>query len=434
MRKQRVWPLVTGMFACMLAWLMFVFVGTLHGWWRRPLAPQGEARAFAAAAVRKLEQNRRGNLVFVLIQAGRPVAEHAAAPAGQPVDRDTLFQVASLSKWVSAWGVMTLVESGKLDLDKPIGHYLTRWKLPKSEFNNDAVTVRRLLSHTAGLTDGLGYGGFSPGVAVQSLEDSLTRASDASPHADGRVRVGLAPGTKWRYSGGGYTLLQLVIEEVSGEPFESYMTRAVFRPLGMNRSRYSVGTGVSNVAAFFGEDGSVATHYRFTSLAATSLYTSALDLTRFVTAHVHGPSSGEPPGRGVLTPATLELMRRPHASQFGAEIWGLGTMLYAPNEADGFIIGHDGSNEPAVNTTARLDPASGDAIIILETGNRLLATELGSDWVFWKTRSIDFLEFTRVSTRFIRLIVGGWVALLAATTAAILWRRRRSAMHAVRTT
>ena len=176
------------MVAGMCAWLAFVMVGTLYGWWRQPLAPSGEPGAFADAAVRKLDRNRRGNVVFVLIQGGRPVREYAAS-IGPPVDRDTLFQVASLSKWVSAWGVMTLVEAGKLDLDQPVATYLRRWNLPKSEFDNDTVTVRRLLSHTAGLTDGLGYSGFAPGVAVQSLEDSLTRASDASPDADGRVRV-----------------------------------------------------------------------------------------------------------------------------------------------------------------------------------------------------------------------------------------------------
>ena len=421
MRSQRRrWPLVVGMVACMFTWSAFVLVGTLYGWWREPLAPSGDAGAFAGAAVRKIEAERRGNVAFVLIQAGTPVREYTAS-IGQPVDRDTLFQVASLSKWVSAWGVMTLVDAGKLDLDEPVATYLTRWKLPKGEFDDKAVTVRRLLSHTAGLTDGLGYGGFPPGTAVQSLEDSLTRASDASPNADGRVRAGMAPGTKWKYSGGGYTLLQLLVEEVSGDSFGSYMRRAVFQPLGMNRSTFSAEAGVSNLATFFGVDGAVATHYRFTALAAASLYTSALDMTRFVAAHVRSPS-GEAPGRGVLTPATLSLMRHPQASKFGVEIWGLGTMLYAPNGADDFIIGHDGNNEPAINTAVRLDPTTGDGIVILETGNRLLATELAGEWVYWKTRTIDFLAFTVASTKAIRLVAGGWVVLVM--TFVVLWRRR----------
>lgn len=421
----RRWPFVVGLAVCALGWLAFVFIATLYGWWRQPLAPAGEAQAFAEAVVAKINAQRRGNAVFVLIQAGQPVREYATS-VGQPVDRDTLFQVASLSKWVSAWGVMTLVEAGKLDLDKPVSTYLKRWKLPPGEFDNNAVTVRRLLSHTAGLTDGLGYGGFPPGTAVQSLEDSLTRAADASPNADGHVRVGIAPGTKWRYSGGGYTLLQLIVEEVCGESFESYMKRAVFQPLGMSRSTYSVAADASNVAAFFDTQGAIATHYRFTSLAATSLYTSAADMTRFVAAHGRGPA-GEPPGRGVLSPATLAQMRRPHASQYGAEIWGLGAMLYAPNGSDDFLIGHDGNNEPAINTAVRIDPATGDGIVILETGNRLLATELGGEWVYWKTRGIDFLAFTMATPNILRLVLGGWVVLLVLT--ALLFRRRRETVQ-----
>ena len=425
MRKRSAWLLVAGTLGSMAAWAVLVFVGTLYGWWHRSLAPSGDTHAFAQAAIRELESTYRGDVAFVLIEGGRPVAEYTGS-IGAPVDRDTLFQVASLGKWISAWGVMTLVETGKLDLDAPVSAYLTRWTLPDSEFPNDGVTVRRLLSHTAGLTDGLGYGGFPPGTPVQAIEASLTHAADASPGKDGRVRVGIAPGTEWRYSGGGYTLLQLLVEEVSGEPFEAYMRRAVFEPLGMSRSTYSVGPDTANVATFYDVDGSVATRYRFTSLAATSLYTSASDMTRFVAAHLAGPS-GEPPGRGVLSPATLALMRSPHAAQFGVEIWGLGTMLYAPNGTGDFIVGHDGNNEPAINTAVRFDPASGDGIVVLETGNQLLATELAGEWVFWKTGTLDFLAFTIATGAMVRLVIGGWIAILLAV-GVIAWRRRRVAV------
>ena len=162
-----------------------------------------------------IDAGLRGNAAFGLIEDGRLVAEHYAS-VGDPVDRDTLFQVASMGKWITAWGVMRLVEHGKLDLDTPVSRYLTRWSLPDSEFDNDGVTVRRLLSHTAGLTDGLGYMGFPPGQAVEPLEASLSHAADADPGTDGRTRVGVQPGSGFQYSGGGYTLLQLLIEEVSG--------------------------------------------------------------------------------------------------------------------------------------------------------------------------------------------------------------------------
>lgn len=85
------------------------------------------------------------------------------------------------------------------------------------------MTVRRLLSHTAGLTDALGYTGFEEGAAVQCPEESLARAADASSGRDGEIRIGYEPGTDWRYSGGGYNFLQLLVEEVTGESFEAYM-------------------------------------------------------------------------------------------------------------------------------------------------------------------------------------------------------------------
>ena len=171
----------------------------------------------------------------------------------------------------------------------------------------------------------------------------------------------------------------------------------MFTPLGMTRSTYNVyavdGAPVTNVAEFYGVDGTPAIHYRFTSLAATSLYTSAADMTRFIQAHVIGPN-GEPVGRGVLKPKTLEEMRRPHATQFGLEIWGLGTMLYAGNNTGGWVIGHDGHNDPAINTSARVDPDTGNGIVMLQTGNRLLATTLGGEWLFWRTGNVDFLMVT----------------------------------------
>ncbi len=406
-------------------WTAVLIAGALEGWWRQPLAPSGDTRAFMDAAIAEIDRTRRGNVAFVLVEDGRVFDEHFTS-VGQPVDRNTLFQVASMSKWMTAWGVMTLVESGTLDLDAPVSTYLTRWSLPQGEFDNGGVTIRRLLSHTAGLTDGLGYGGFAPGQPVQPLVASLTRAADASPGADGAVRVGIEPGSAFKYSGGGYTLLQLIVEDVSGQSFNDYMRRAVFDPLGMTRSTYSLeGASATNVAEFYDVDGTPAIHYRFTSLAATSLYTSAADVTRFIQAHTTG-SSGEPAGRGVLTPGALDEMRRPHAAQMGADIWGLGTMLYAANNAGGFVIGHDGNNDPAINTAARLDPATGHSVVVLETGNRLLATTMAGEWLFWRTGNVDFLTLTIEAGTLVKVLAAGWMAILVAASI-VGWRSRRGA-------
>jgi CubicO group peptidase (beta-lactamase class C family) len=399
-----------------------IVAGTLGGWWRKPLAPAGDVAAFAAAATARINAESKGNAAFILVKHGKPVAEFFVSK-GAPVDRDTQFQVASLSKWTTALGVMTLVEQGKLDLDAPVSRYLTRWKLPPSAFGNDKVTVRRLLSHTAGLTDGLGYGGFKPGEPVQSLEASLTRAADASPGADGATKVGKEPGS-FAYSGGGYTLLQLVIEEVSGQRFNTYMTETVFKPLGMTRSTFSPPETPTNVAEFYDVDSSRAIHYRFTALAAASLYTSAADMARLIAAHTPGPN-GEPAGRGVLKPETLAVMRKPEARQYGADIWGLGVVLYAPIDKGDFVIGHDGINAPAINTTARMNPATGDGIVILESGNKRLATAIAGEWVFWSTGYVDtFVVLMELRSTLMRIAIGSGLTFLIVFL--LVWRLVRN--------
>ena len=378
--------------AALLAALVFAAIivfGALEGWGRKPLASPGDDAAFAVAISNRLRAETNGNAALIVVKAGLPVHE-VFVSKGAPVDRDTRFQVASLSKWVTALGVMTLVEQGKIDLDAPVSTYLTRWKLPASEFDNSRVTVRRLLSHTAGMTDGLGYGGFKPGQPIQSLEASLTHAADADPGTDGRVRVGQEPGDAFQYSGGGYTLLQLIVEEVSGRAFNAYMTDTVLAPLGMTGSTFLLEDGAANVAENFDAKGTRVPLPRYTALAATSLFTNATDMARLIAAHRPGPA-GEPVGRGVLRPETLMAMRKPQAQQYGADVWGSGVVLYAPNQSGDFVIGHDGNNRPAINTSVRLDPATGDGIVLLETGNRLLATKLAGEWVFWSVGKVDVL-------------------------------------------
>ena len=166
------------------------------------MAEHGNHAEFYAWAVNRIEAKNRGTTAFMLIEGGRVVNRYFAGN----VDEETLFPTASLSKWITALSVMTLVERKQLDLDTPVSEYLSRWQLPDSQFDNDRVTVRRLLSHTAGLTDGLGFGDYEGGEALPSIEEAL-RNPRASNGAKVEVAVGREPGSEFLYSGGGYLIL-----------------------------------------------------------------------------------------------------------------------------------------------------------------------------------------------------------------------------------
>lgn len=407
-------------------WAALVAFGAREGWWRPMPAPQGDTAGFMRWAQERYAAQTHGNFAIVLLDDGE-VAQSYYASHGRAVDAGSLFQVASLSKWLTAWGVMTLVEQGRIDLDAPVSRYLTRWRLPESEFDNDQVTVRRLLSHSAGLTDGLGFLGFTPDQAIPSIEQELSEATDAMAGANGVVRAGAPADGTWRYSGGGYLILQLVIEEVTQEPFNDYMRRAVLAPLGMGLSTF-VDPDPNRLADFYAADGSQAIHYRFAATGAASLYTSASDMTRFLQAHVAG-ADGAPAGRGVLSPRTLEMMRAPEARLAMFPVWGLGLTLYAPNGAGGFVIGHDGGNFPAINTTARIDPATGDGIVVLETGSATLASEIGGAWTYWQIGIVplDTIALFDLQRVLIVFAVGALVILVGAIVFA---RRGRRAVGA----
>ena len=156
-----------------LKWLLFCAVGlllwtALAGWslleghTRAPIADEGDAQGFVQAIQEYLDAEGHGNIALVLIEGGDSIGEifRGAAGAG------TLFPLASQSKWFTAIGVMKLVEDGRIDLDSPVENYLERWRLPPSTYDHDEVTVRRLLSHTAGLTDGLGFGDYRESETV----------------------------------------------------------------------------------------------------------------------------------------------------------------------------------------------------------------------------------------------------------------------------
>lgn len=399
-----------------ILWVAGLVGGTLFGWWRRPLAPSDDPRAFMRAAIPIVNAGNRANTAIILIESGSISAEYYSANADS-IDRNTVFATASLSKWITAHAVMKLVEQGKLDLDRPV-ESLTRWQLPAGSFSSRDVTARRLLSHTAGLTDGLGFGDYRRDEPLPTLEEALDapRASTGRPATP--ITVGIEPGTQFRYSGGGYLLLELLVEELSGEKFEAFVTHEILQPLGMLRSGYADLSATTNSAKSYDAEGRPAPIYRYASRAATGFTTSSSDLVRLVLAHLR-TVEGSPLGK-----MSLESMRTAEATSMGVDIWGLGTILYAPTEHGGAVFGHDGANEPAISASVRINPKTEDAIIVLATGSKTLASQLGAEWVFWQTGLPDILTIPAEIRRVMPVLGAGacGIVLLAFVP---VWRKRR---------
>lgn len=159
----------------------------------------------------------------------------ADVAAKKPVTAETLFQAASISKPGSALAALHLVGEGKLSLDENVNEKLRTWKVPENQFTvQKKVTLRRILSHTAGLPF-QGLPGYASGEPIPTLLQIL---NGERPANTGPIRVDVVPGTIWRYSNEGYVVLQTLMSDVTGKPFPEIMNELVLRPAGMTHSTY----------------------------------------------------------------------------------------------------------------------------------------------------------------------------------------------------
>ncbi len=372
------------------------------------------------AVANRVRDNGPANAAIALVHRGK-VRQPFLAHQERPIDERTLFQVMSISKWVTAWTVLRLVDSGILHLDEPVGRYLTNWQLPRSDYDVNGVTVRRLLSHTAGLNNG-DFDGFRADQEMQSLVEFMTRPTDGG--ASGNVRLDqFEPGASWQYSNNGYALLQHIVEEVTGEAFEAHAERHVLVPLGMTNSTFDSEIAVTrDLTQFYDASGDESIHRRYGAVAPSSLYAPLSDLVTFLMAHIPG-EGGEPSGRDVLTPETVHHMLQDQTN--GAGPWGLGVEIHT--HGNGYTIGHNGGhfNDPAINTEARLNPKSGNGVVVLVSGRRLLAAEIAMEWDYWET---DRTPIVLIAIKGWAVAALGW---LVCSVLSMCFLMRRQAQHHV---
>lgn len=372
-------------------WAIVSLYGGLQGWWLSPKAKPNDIDAFNHFAQQLIERDNQGSAAFVLISNGELKAQYFHSKK-QDINGDTLFAAASMSKFLTAIGVMHLANEGKIDIHQPVNQYLKRWKIPTNEMNADVVTVAQLLSHTSGLTDDLGFGDYKANESLPSLIDTLNapRASSGTT----KIELGNIPGEQWQYSGGGYLVLQLLVEEVTGIRFEQWMQQTIFEPLSMHRSNYQYMATQNNHSGAYDNQGNPAEIYQYASAGATGLITTANDLARLAIA-LSNADIKQTHSSAVNAHSAAQL-RSPNAYLFGEYIWGNGAMLYAPITNNDYLFGHDGGNDPAINTTLRINPSNGDALIVLVTGHSTLASSIGFEWTLWQSGKPDFVLIDRV--------------------------------------
>jgi len=318
---------------------------------------------------------RKGEVVWM---RGYGFADVATARRVTP---DTLFNVGSISKTATAWGVMRLVETGKLGLDQPVDSYLSRWHVPASNFDAQQVTARRLLSHTAGIS-AHGYGGSDPARPLSTVEDSLTGKTGT-----GAVQLTAAPGAGHNYSGANYRILELAIEEISGQPFQAWMRTEIFARLGMKSTRFDLPApdGPALATPYDGFSKPLPA-LRYQDLSAAGLSSSLRDLAGFTAAALPDARHRKRAGRGVLQPATLAQMATPAPNSrwidrdpFGPmPQYGLGYTVRPAQFAGMTGIGHGGSNS-GWESLIQAIPATGDGIVIMtnsSNGSALIAALL----------------------------------------------------------
>ena len=225
-----------------------------------------------------------------------------------------------------------MVQDGLLDLDEDVNAKLKRWQIPANEFTEDQpVTLRRLLSHTAGMTV-LGLPGYTRDVSLPSTVDILDGRGNTGP-----VRVHATPGSNWQYSDGGYVVVAMLLEDVTGRPFAEIVSERVFEPAGMDQSTYERPLSrqrEDDAATGHLRDGSAlrGRYLVYPEIGAAGLWTTAGDLARFIIA-LQRSRAGEP---GSLLSADLAAeMFTPVKGRYGLGVW---------LSEDGERFGHGGSN------------------------------------------------------------------------------------------
>ncbi len=324
---------------------------------------------------------------------------------GKPVTSNTLFRAESITKSVTAWGVMNLVEQGYIVLDDPLDKHLTTWQLPETEYAEEAVIVRHLLSHSSGITGGTDYE--LPGIERPPLEEVL-----AGEHSQHQAKLVREPGSSFEYSNQGFILLELLVEDVTGKSFDDYIEELILDPLAMSNTTYNYGEEVqSRLVTSYYLNGEPVPMHVYPFKAPGGLNSTAADLARFYAAGMD--TEGQKKGRGILTAESVEVLYAPVIEPagfyaYGSDGVGLGYFIeYLETGEKAVFHGGEGAGSLGM---AYAVPESGDGLVVL--------TNSKGSWPFLYTVLAEWAETSglsqpAMSRLYSNIQRGAWAGIIA---------------------
>ncbi|MHC9086075.1 serine hydrolase domain-containing protein [Luteimonas sp. RIT-PG2_3] len=329
------------------------------------VATQAEFDALRARIRKELADNPQVPSITVAVaRDGKIVWEEGFGWADRETRRaatpDTPYSMASISKPITATGLMTLVRDGKLDLDRPANDYLGEAKLVARVGDARDATVRRVANHTAGLPLHYQFFYVDEPVRRPPMEETLRRYGN----------LVTAPGEIYEYSNLGYGVLDDIIARVSGQSYIDYMRTQVFEPLGMTHSSVDIAPQLQKIAATrYGFDGKPLPFYDFDHPGGSAVYASAHDLIRFAMFHL---KNHLPDQKQILDDATIDAMHKPTASEGkGPDAGGYGVGFGFDLKGGHKVVSHTGSMG-GVQTQMQLYPDANIAVVVLSnSGSRL---------------------------------------------------------------
>ncbi len=287
----------------------------------------------------------------------------------RPVTINTLFQAGSISKSLNGVGILKLVQEGKLNLDSNINIYLTSWQFPYDSLSKGKkITIANLLSHTAGLTVH-GFDGYAKGETIPTLIQILNGEKPANNRA---IRSMYEPSRRSEYSGGGVTISQLILQDVTGQPYDTYMRNNVLSPMGMSNSFYTqpppAGKGNLLATGYYNDGQAVKGKYHiYPEQAAADLWTNPTDLAKYI---IETQLSLQGKSHKVLSPETTRLRLTPYIDNSAA----LGVFIVKKGN-EGYFT-HDGSDEGFVASYYGSMENGNGVVVMANTDNGSLLTEI----------------------------------------------------------